>query len=433
MDYSRLRTNDELSDLTVVVAGEEFPLHRFPLYASSHFFRQLAESQSDGSRVELADFPGGAVIFSLVADHCYGLNVVMTTANVCQLRCAAEYLGMTSDLGMTSGDACLATRADGYLDNSLAGAKQVGRLTTPVELLQQCRDLGETAEKVTIIGRCIETIVDMWAAAPPSDQTRKRQPRLSHDTPPERCDATFFRTLCQLPVNWIVQLFMAGRDKPVESSILAAILRAYVANVLGQPTEMDDDDDDNSVPSAEDKQEDVEEKESDGEASSLGDSAAVREALDLMLTELPSDGSITASVPPPWAVSTLQTASRYGCRARPTLLTISAQLFHRLDTRALCRLTPELLCELARAAIAADQPGAAAAVCLAIDRYLAEMAARDALTTELFASVVAAVPADKRTSHDTLFDVLETLLKSGQSSRADGLASNTAVPNAKRY
>ena len=94
MDFGKFRDTAELADITVCVEGRDFRLHRFPLYVRSDFFRALARNSlaTDGERVELADFPGGADTFELVTSFCYNIDVDVTTKNVCQLRCAAEFL-----------------------------------------------------------------------------------------------------------------------------------------------------------------------------------------------------------------------------------------------------------------------------------------------------------------------------------------------------
>ena len=94
MDFGKFRDTAELADITVCVDGRDFRLHRFPLYVRSDFFRALARNSlaTDGERVELADFPGGADTFELVTSFCYNIDVDVTTKNVCQLRCAAEFL-----------------------------------------------------------------------------------------------------------------------------------------------------------------------------------------------------------------------------------------------------------------------------------------------------------------------------------------------------
>ena len=52
-------------------------------------------------------------------------------------------------------------------------------------------------------------------------------------------------------------------------------------------------------------------------------------------------------------------------------------------------------------------------VCSVVDCYLLELAERDKLDVDTFNKLAGAVPREHRQSHDTLFKVLEKLLKSG--------------------
>lgn len=119
MDFSKFLNTGELSDVIVTVNGKDFNLHKFPLYIKSDFFRALARQSTDiqrhpggggggvdsesfvngdtpgATRIVLSDFPGGPDTFQLVAAYCYNVRVNATRVNVCQLRCAAEFLQMT--------------------------------------------------------------------------------------------------------------------------------------------------------------------------------------------------------------------------------------------------------------------------------------------------------------------------------------------------
>ncbi len=50
----------------------------------------------------------------------------------------------------------------------------------------------------------------------------------------------------------------------------------------------------------------------------------------------------------------------------------------------------------------------------AVDGYLLELAEKDELSVEELCQLVSALPADRRSSHDILYKVVETLLKSGR-------------------
>lgn len=78
MDYSKFRQSGELSDITVVVNGKDFNLHRFPLFVRSDYFASLAKG-GDGtggsSKLVIDDFPGGEQTFDLVANFCYNMKI----------------------------------------------------------------------------------------------------------------------------------------------------------------------------------------------------------------------------------------------------------------------------------------------------------------------------------------------------------------------
>lgn len=160
MDFAKFLSTGELSDITVTVDSKIFKLHKFPLYTKSDFFRTLARSTlAEKDHVTLTDFPGGPASFDLVANYCYNVRIKVTPANVCQLRCAAEFLQMISPGN-------LAGAADRVLDCTLSSASLERRLDSVVELVLQCRQLGAIAEQAGIIGKCIKAIVDSWLSAP---------------------------------------------------------------------------------------------------------------------------------------------------------------------------------------------------------------------------------------------------------------------------
>jgi len=80
-------------------------------------------------------------------------------------------------------------------------------------------------------------------------------------------------------------------------------------------------------------------------------------------------------------------------------------------------MSPDLLCEIVGAACSDEENPRPDVVCLVVDGFLSELAAKQQLTVELFTRMVDAVPEQYRDNHDTLFQVLETLLKSGTTRR----------------
>ena len=52
-------------------------------------------------------------------------------------------------------------------------------------------------------------------------------------------------------------------------------------------------------------------------------------------------------------------------------------------------------------------------LCAAVDNYLLELAEKQELTVDVLCQLVSALPADKRSSHDILYKVVQTMIKSG--------------------
>lgn len=142
---------DVAGDITIVVDGEPFLLHKFPLVQRSGKIRKLvAEAKdSDLSKLELVNIPAGPQTFELAMKFCYGMNFQITTANIAQLRCMAEFLEMTEDYREDN----LIARTELYLDDVVLQS-----LEHSVEVLTACESLIPMAEDVGLVDRCVEAI-----------------------------------------------------------------------------------------------------------------------------------------------------------------------------------------------------------------------------------------------------------------------------------
>lgn len=143
--------SDVAGDITIVVDEESFLLHKFPLVARSGKIRKMVADAKDSgnSRMELVNLPGGSHTFELAAKFCYGMNFEITTANVAQLRCAAEYLEMTEDYR----DDNLISRTETYLTQVV-----VQSLEKSLEVLTTCETLPSVVEEVGIPNKCVDAI-----------------------------------------------------------------------------------------------------------------------------------------------------------------------------------------------------------------------------------------------------------------------------------
>ncbi|XP_004506596.1 BTB/POZ domain-containing protein At5g48800 [Cicer arietinum] len=155
--YNEWIFRDVPSDITIEVNGVTFSLHKFPLVSRSGRIRRLVAEHrdSDISRVELLNLPGGAECFELAAKFCYGINFEITSTNVAQLCCVSDYLEMTEDFSKDN----LSSRAEEYLDCIVCK-----NLEMCVEVLQQCESLIPLADEMRIVTRCIDAIASKACA-----------------------------------------------------------------------------------------------------------------------------------------------------------------------------------------------------------------------------------------------------------------------------
>ncbi|KAK4582138.1 hypothetical protein RGQ29_025345 [Quercus rubra] len=143
--------SDVAGDVTIVVDGDSFLLHKFPLVSRSGKIRKMVADAKDSniSKLELLNLPGGPQTFELAMKFCYGMNFEITCANVARLRCAAEYLEMTESYREEN----LIERTEIYLNEVV-----VQSLEKSVEVLSTCEMLPPIAEEVGIPSRCVEAI-----------------------------------------------------------------------------------------------------------------------------------------------------------------------------------------------------------------------------------------------------------------------------------
>lgn len=124
---------------------------QFPLVSRSGRIRRLVAEHrdSDISKVELLNLPGGAESFELAAKFCYGINFEITPGNVAQLCCVSDYLEMTEEFSKDN----LGSRAEEYLESIVSK-----NLEMCVEVLQQCENLLPLADELKVVSRCIDAI-----------------------------------------------------------------------------------------------------------------------------------------------------------------------------------------------------------------------------------------------------------------------------------
>ena len=489
MDYSKFRQSGELSDITVVVNGKEFHLHRFPLYVRSDYFASLARqgsSEDSGSnRLEIVEFPGGEQTFDLVANYCYNMKIDIDRNNVCQLRCAAEFLNMKD-----SGN--LADNADRVLNDLLTSAKLNRNIDMIIDFVLKSKELGSISEQAGVVEKCLHGLVDCLLVTSSRFSRRPIIGDSGRNTRNKEEDENEYVRLAEFPPLWFKELFTTARDKSVKASTLAKLIQSYTKCVTGtQKGNKKADNENNNIPEtkATGKDEPIkvvqaeelvnetpvkeENKKKDDDSSSSSEDEAdddptknitvsedatekvdkdakprsevgaqnpeekrqeegnkegnsddeedenseydddeIKAIFDTVLVEIPADSSAFAdAVAPLWVVDTLTVAEKVDSVSKEVLRRLASRILHRLTPHELSEVECDLLAALIEASIKDGQNTASAYI--VVDNYLDELSCRDELTVPMFRRMVNTLPKEQRKSHDTLFLVLERLLKSG--------------------
>ncbi|XP_014505180.1 root phototropism protein 2 [Vigna radiata var. radiata] len=139
------------ADVIVTVGEADFSLHKFILAAKSNYIRKviMESEESDLTRIDLTNIPGGQEAFEKLAKFCYGVNFEITVHNVAPLHCAAVFLQMT----------------DEYCNGNLAGRTEdflsqvgVSTLHSAVAVLKSCQQILPFAVEVNLVDRFVDVI-----------------------------------------------------------------------------------------------------------------------------------------------------------------------------------------------------------------------------------------------------------------------------------
>ena len=236
MDCINYRNSGELSDIVVSVDGEDFHLHKFPLFVRSNYFKNLSASDDDmpqsvPSRVQLDHFPGGPRIFAIIADYCYNKSVQINSENVIAVRCAAEYLEMTNGFGRSS----LSMLTDNILFDLTYSSKGKRDYNTSLTLLERAAEYSSWAEKCGIHTKLIQSFVENLTAfvrkssiyessgiydkSAASKHNNLHALSLSYDN----VDA-----LNHLPLKWMNEMIKFAARYGLNQSLLTFIIQNYL-------------------------------------------------------------------------------------------------------------------------------------------------------------------------------------------------------------
>ncbi|KAL0347597.1 UNVERIFIED_CONTAM: BTB/POZ domain-containing protein [Sesamum calycinum] len=217
--------SDVAGDITIVVDGESFLLHKFPLVARSGKIRKLVADAKNASlsKLELPNFPGGPEAFELAAKFCYGFNFEITTTNAAPLRCAADYLEMTEDYREEN----LVQRTETYLTQVVCQS-----LDKSVEVLSACESLLPLADEIGIPDTCISAI----ARNACREQLASGLSRLDCDSGSlelkDRCLEWWVEDLSVLGINFYHRVISAMGQSGVRTDSIVASLMHYAQTSL---------------------------------------------------------------------------------------------------------------------------------------------------------------------------------------------------------
>ncbi|KAL4611598.1 hypothetical protein ACB092_08G136500 [Castanea dentata] len=149
------------SDITVVVDGINFHLHKFPLISKcGKIARVYEESQSNHEKIftaVLEEFPGGPDTFLIAVKFCYGVRVELTPRNIVVVYCVADYLEMTDEYG----EGNLISKSESFFHkNILRNWKDC------ILALQSSEPVMSRAEKLQILSKCFNALSMMVCTDP---------------------------------------------------------------------------------------------------------------------------------------------------------------------------------------------------------------------------------------------------------------------------
>ncbi|OAY33631.1 BTB/POZ domain-containing protein At3g49900 isoform X2 [Manihot esculenta] len=138
------------TNVLIYVQGTCFHLHKEPLASRSTYLkRQLTELSEITLPLNIT-----AETFALVADFCYGTNLVLTPFNVAALRTAAELLGMTGTKGKREEN--LRQITETYFRRVIAVNRELAQI-----VFGSClRLLPEAETTAFLLSRCMEALGD---------------------------------------------------------------------------------------------------------------------------------------------------------------------------------------------------------------------------------------------------------------------------------
>ncbi|GFO34178.1 root phototropism protein 2 [Plakobranchus ocellatus] len=465
MDFAKFRGSGDLSDITVIVRGREHKLHKFPFFARSDYFCELARSKSERElehiTVKLEDFPGGNETFEQVADFCYNMPLDITKENVIALRCAAEYLKMFGPGNLTD-------KADKYLSNTIASARMVKATTAIVSLLVHCNAVGSMAEQVGLVDMLSEAFVECWRknshVTPVSSKVTNNSKAPIHTggftsaftrvsgtvihIAADKLDEATIDCLTSLPAEWVAKVLTRARAVGISNESLGGLAVRYITCALNPKTKRSDCDVPESTEQCSKEEPDQEKgtesaitpaeatqdveankSHSEGDKESVSQDIDLGSVLDKIVLALPEQAFSIPSVTMDWLTKVLRVATAHNCSCRGHLVRVAGEMLTHLGPDDLCVISPSVLHDIVTDSKqirtgegqTPDETSTSVGLhgeraCKLVDTYMAQMVAKGVLTSETFKMLSSATKNYPRPSHDSLFEVLLFVIKSEKDS-----------------
>ena len=369
-EMREFRTNGEFSDICVIVEKMQFYLHKFPLYLNSEFFRALCRcAMLDENRVTLPEFPGGAATFALIADYCYGVEIDINPGNVVELRCAAEFLQMTS-CGNLAGET---TKA---LTTMLRSQP-----SSVIEILSAACRLGAIADQTNILPVCFDAIFSLMKKQGPSVDVSG--------------------VLLELPVEWFIGFLIGARDASIGVPKISTLAEQYIEKIANE----------RKASIVEYLSQNSHECEvSRNIDTSIEDFGVI---FDAILLELPQTTALGKIIDIELLCLLYRLAVHLRCKCEGILLMAVSKNLSKIPREILVAMPTDNVVSIVEHCVnnSIESP---AAICDTIDRYLWERIKQKKLTPEEFDGIVRVIPKSYRKQHDSLLLIAEKLFSTAK-------------------
>uniref|UniRef100_A0A1J3F713 BTB/POZ domain-containing protein NPY2 n=1 Tax=Noccaea caerulescens TaxID=107243 RepID=A0A1J3F713_NOCCA len=223
--------NELASDITVIVEGSRFYLHKFPLLSKCACLQKFLSSadKNNTDEVDISGIPGGPTAFETCAKFCYGMTVTLSAYNVVATRCAAEYLGMNETVEKGN----LIYKIDVFLNSSLFRSWK-----DSIIVLQTTKPYLPLSEDLKLVSLCIDAIaskacVDVSHVEWSYTYNRKKLPEENSGADQVKARGEvpndwWVEDLCELEIDFYKRVIMNIKTKGIlGGEVIGEALKAY--------------------------------------------------------------------------------------------------------------------------------------------------------------------------------------------------------------